>query len=69
MRDPLLPNAHLQGGCVSGAGLGKLLVVVVKQGLQMGRCVHSGCGDLHFSTNEICLVPRLANVALKTWMV
>ena len=31
---------------MSGAGLGKLLVDVVKQGLQMGRCVHSGCGDL-----------------------
>ena len=44
--DPLLPHAYLQGGCVSGAGLGKLLVAVVKQGLQMGRCVHSGCGDL-----------------------
>ena len=43
-RDPLLPHAYLQGGCVSGAGLGKLLVAVVKQGLQMGRCVHSGCG-------------------------
>ena len=35
-----------RGGCVSGAGLGKLLVAVVKQGLQMGRCVHSGCGGL-----------------------
>ena len=34
------------GGCVSGAGSGKLLVAVVKQGLQMGRCVHSRCGDL-----------------------
>ena len=45
-RDPLLPHAYLQGGCVSGVGLGKLLVAVVKQGLQMGRCVHSGCGDL-----------------------
>ena len=45
-RDPLLPHAYLQGGCVSGAGLRKLLVAVVKQGLQMGRCVHSGCGDL-----------------------
>ena len=45
-RDPLLPHAYLQGGCVSGAGLGKLLVAVVKQGLQMGRCVHIGCGDL-----------------------
>ena len=32
-RDPLLPHAHLQEGCVSGAGLGKLLVDVVKQGL------------------------------------
>ena len=32
--------------CVSGAGLGKLLVAVVKQGLQMDRCVHSGCGGL-----------------------
>ena len=32
MRDPLLPYAYLQGGCVSGAGLGKLLVAVVKQG-------------------------------------
>ena len=67
--DPLLPHAYLQGGCVSGAGLGKLLVAVVKQGLQMGRCVYSGCGDLHLTTNDICLVPRLANVALKTWMV
>ena len=53
-RDPLLPHAYLQGGCVSGAGLGKLLVAVVKQGLQMGRCVHSGCGDLHFATNDVC---------------
>ena len=68
-RDPLLPHAYLQGGCVSGAGLGKLLVAVVKQGLQMDRCVHSGCGDLHFATNDISLAPRLANVALKTWMV
>ena len=41
-----MSEAYLQGGCVSGAGLGKLLVAVVKQGLQMGRCVHSGCGDL-----------------------
>ena len=69
VRDSLLPHAYLQGGCVSGAGLGKLLVAVVKWGLQMGRCVHSGCGDLHFATNDICLAPRLANVALKTWMV
>ena len=68
-RDPLLPHAYLQGGCVSGVGLGKLLVAVVKQGLQMGRCAHSGCGDLHFATNDICLAPRLANLALKTWMV
>ena len=67
--DPLLPHAYLQGGCVSGAGLGKLLVAVVKQGLQMGRCVHSGCGDLHFATGNICLAPRLSNLALKTWMV
>ena len=52
-----------------GAGLGKLLVAVVKQGLQMGRCVHSGSGDLHFDTNDICLAPRLGNLALKTWMV
>ena len=44
VRDPLLPHAYFQGGCVSGAGLGKLLVVVVKQGLQMGRWVHSGGG-------------------------
>ena len=61
-----------RGGCVSGAGLGKLLVAVVKQGVQgvqMGRCVHSGCGDLHFATNDICLAPHLANVALVTWMV
>ena len=41
------------GMCVWG-GLGKLLVAVVKQGLQIGRCVHSGCGDLHFATNDIC---------------
>ena len=68
-RDPQQPHAYLQGGCVSGAGLGKLLVAVVKQGLQIGRCVHSGCGDLHFATNGICLAPRLANLALKTWMV
>jgi len=46
VRDPLLPHAYLQEGCVSGAGFGKLLVDVVKQGLQIGRCVHSGCGDL-----------------------
>ena len=45
-RDPLLPHAYHQVGCVSRAGLGNLLVAVVKQGLQMGRCVHSGCGDL-----------------------
>ena len=44
-RDPLLPHAYIQGGCVSGAGLGKLLVAVVKQRLQMGRCVHNGGGD------------------------
>ena len=68
-RDPLLPHAYLKGGCVSGAGLGKLLVAVVKQGPQMGRCVHRGCGDLHFTTNDICFAPRLANLALKTWMV
>ena len=54
---------------MSEAGLGKLLVAVVKQGLQIGRCVHSGCGDLHFATNGICLAPRLSNLALKTWMV
>ena len=66
-RDPLLPHAYLQGGCVSGAGLGKLLVAVVKQGLQMGRCVHSGCGD-HSLYNKRRL-HRLANLALKTWMV
>ena len=35
-----------RGGCVSRAGLGKLLLPFVKQGLQMGRCVHSGRGDL-----------------------
>ena len=58
-----------RGGCVSEADLGKLLVAVVKQGLQMGRCVHSGYGDLHFATNDICLAPHLANLALKTWMV
>ena len=49
----LLPHAYFQGRCVSGAGPGKLLVVVVKQGLQMGKCVHSGGGDLHFATNNI----------------
>ena len=65
-RDPLLPHAYLQRGCVSGAGLGKQLVAVVKQGLQIGRCVHIGCGDLHFAINDICLAPRLANLALKT---
>ena len=32
VRDPLLPHAYFQGGCVSGAGLGKLLVAIVKQG-------------------------------------
>ena len=37
---------------MSGVGLGKLLVAVVKQGLQIGRCVHSGCGDLHFAFVE-----------------
>ena len=36
-----------------GAGLGKLLVAVVKQGLQIGKCVHSSCGDLHFATNDM----------------
>ena len=25
--------------------------------------------DLHFATNNICMAPRLANLALKTWMV
>ena len=69
VRDSLLPHAYFQGGCVSGAGLGKLPVVVVKQGLHKGRCVHSGGGDLHFATNGIHLVPHLANLALKTWMV
>ena len=39
-----------RGGCVSGAGLGKLLVAVVKQGLQMGRLVVI----FHFATNDIC---------------
>ena len=68
-RDPQQPHAYLSGGCVSEAGLGKLLVAVVKQGLQIGRCVHSGCGDLYFATNGICLAPRLSNLALKTWMV
>ena len=68
-RDPQQPHAYLQGGCVSEAGLGKLPEAVVKQGLQIGRCVHSGCGDLHFATNGICLAPRLSNLALKTWMV
>ena len=56
----------LGGMCVWG---GKRLVAVAKQGLQIGRCVHSGCGNLHFATNCICLAPRLANLALKTWMV
>ena len=37
---------------MSGVGLGKLLVVVVKQGLQMGRCVHSGCGDLSLRNKQ-----------------
>ena len=32
LREPLLPHAYLQGGCVFGAGLGKL-VAVLKQGL------------------------------------
>ena len=41
-----------RGGCVSGAGLGKLLVAVVKQGLQMGKCVHSGCGDLSLCNKQ-----------------
>ena len=68
-RDPLPPHAYLQGGCVSGAGLGKLLEAVVKQLLQMGMCVHSGCGDLYFATNGICLAPCLANLAPKIWMV
>ena len=54
---------------MSRAGLGKLLVAVVKQGLQIGMRVHSGCGDLHFATNGICLAPHLSNLALKTWMV
>ena len=52
-----------------GAGMGKLVVAVVKQGLQMGRCVRSGCGDLPFTTKHIWLAPRLSNVVLKTWMV
>ena len=29
---PTTPHAYLQGGCVSGAGLGKLLVAVVSRG-------------------------------------
>ena len=66
-RDPLLPHAYLQGGCVSGAGLGKLLVAVVKQGLRMGRCVHSGCGDLSLYDKQ--RLHRLGNLELKTWMV
>ena len=44
---------------MSGAGLGKLLVAVVKQGLQMGRCVHSGCGDLSLYNKR--RLPCLAN--------
>ena len=52
-RNPLLQDAYLQGGCVPRAGLGQPLVGVVKQGLQMGRCVYSGCGDLPFTTNDI----------------
>ena len=54
---PLLPHAYLQGGCVSWAGLGKLLVAVVKQGLQIGRCVGVSTVVVvifHFATNEIC---------------
>ena len=54
---------------MSGAGLGKLLVAVVKQGLQIGKYVHNSCADLHFATNDICVAPRCANLALKTWMV
>ena len=52
---------------MSRAGLGQLLVAVVKQGLQIGRCLHSGCGDLHFATNDICFAPRLAIVAVNTY--
>ena len=52
--DPLLPHAYLQGGCVSGAGLGKLLVAVVKQRLQMGRCATVVVVIFHFATNDIC---------------
>ena len=56
VRDTLLPHAYFQGGCVSGVGLGKLLVVVVKQGLQMGRCVHSGggCNKRHLFSASSC---------------
>ena len=54
---------------MSGVGLGKLLAAVMKQGLQIGMCVHSGCSHLHFATNDICLMPRLANLAVKTWIV
>ena len=43
-------HMHTSRGDVCLVGLGKLLVAVVKQGLQIGRCVHSGCGDLHFAT-------------------
>ena len=49
--------------------LGNPLVAVVKQGLQIGTCVYSGCGHLHFATNDICLAPRLNNLAHKTWIV
>ena len=65
-------NNHMRtsrGAVCLGRVWGKLLAAVVKQGLQIGRCVHRGCGDLHFTTNDICLAPRLANLALKTWMV
>ena len=49
-RDPLLPHAYLQGDVCLGRVWG--MVALVEHGLKMGRRAHSGCGDLHFTTQR-----------------
>ena len=52
--DPLLPHAYLQGGCVFGAALGKLLVAVVKRGCRWAGVSAVAVVIFHFATNDIC---------------
>ena len=97
-RDPLLPHAYLQGGCLGVWGnrgmyviiaLSRLCQSVGKRERKTEERMHhvttgvrslnfwdcTGAGeelqmqDLYFATNDICTAPRLANLALKTWMV